>query len=170
MSARLPSLFRALPRSYIRSRYAVPVLAVRRYAEEAAQLKLTFVSPHQVIHSNRAVELVTVPSQDGDFGIMAQHVPVVTPLRPGVITIDVVRGEKEEKYFVSGGYVLVHEDSHCTISAPEAVPVDQLDLDAIRSNLSKYQQEAAAATDEIERVKAQIALEVYEAAQAAATQ
>jgi F0F1-type ATP synthase epsilon subunit len=41
----------------------------------------------QTFYSEQDVHQVTVPGADGDFGILANHVPTLTVLRPGVVTV-----------------------------------------------------------------------------------
>lgn len=51
--------------------------------------------------------------------------------------------------------------------AEEAVPVENLDMQAARETLNKAQQQLSSASDEVARVEAQIAVEVSEAIVAA---
>ena len=45
---------------------------------------------------------VTIPSYEGQMGILKDHIPLVTFLRPGVIFI---QGQKDKKYYVDEGTV-----------------------------------------------------------------
>lgn len=42
---------------------------------------------------------MTVPGDDGDFGILASHVPTLTVLRPGVVTVTETQGGADKKFF-----------------------------------------------------------------------
>lgn len=66
---------------------------------------------------------VDVPSLSGDFGILAQHVPTLAALKPGVVTVH--DDEGPVKYFVSSGTVTVNSDSSVQILAEEATPLDR---------------------------------------------
>ena len=105
-----------------------------------SSLRLTFVSPHEKIMNNKEVSQVNIQATSGDMGILAQHVPCIEQLRPGIIEIfptisttsgsgSVSSSSSKLRYFTSGGFAIVHPDSHMTITAIEAVPVDQLDLE-----------------------------------------
>ena len=48
--------------------------------------------------SKKEVERVDIPSTDGDMGILANHVPTIQQLKPGVIEITGADG-KSTKYF-----------------------------------------------------------------------
>ena len=51
-----------------------------------AELHLEFVSPESVLFSGD-VDQVDLPGAEGDMGILAGHAPLVTTLRPGIVTI-----------------------------------------------------------------------------------
>lgn len=65
---------------------------------------------------------VNIPTTAGDLGILADHVPTIQQLRPGVI--EVINGSTTEKYFVSGGFATVNEGSALNINAVDAHPVE----------------------------------------------
>ncbi|KAJ3079545.1 delta subunit of the central stalk of mitochondrial F1F0 ATP synthase, atp16, partial [Quaeritorhiza haematococci] len=67
-------------------------------------------------------------SSDGDMGILADHVPTVAQLKPGVVEI-FVPNEKSQRFFVSGGFAVINPDSTLNINAVEAFTLDQLDFD-----------------------------------------
>ena len=60
------------------------------------------ISPDKSILKSEAVE-VTIPSYEGQMGILKDHIPLITFLRPGLILIKENRGEK--KFFIEDGTV-----------------------------------------------------------------
>ena len=52
------------------------------------------ISPDKTILKSETTE-VTIPSYEGQMGILKDHIPLITFLRPGVIIIKKI--EKEEK-------------------------------------------------------------------------
>ena len=62
---------------------------------------LEIISPDRSILKLETNE-VTIPSYEGQMGILKDHIPLITFLRPGFI---VVKGEKEKKYYVEDGTV-----------------------------------------------------------------
>lgn len=42
---------------------------------------------NQVLYDNKVVKQVDVPSFSGSFGILANHVPVLAVIKPGVVTV-----------------------------------------------------------------------------------
>lgn len=69
---------------------------------------------------------------------------------------------------MSSGTVTINDDSSVQVLAEEAVPLENLDIQAARDALSKAQQQLSSASDEVSKAEAQIAVEVSEAIVAAA--
>lgn len=85
--------------------------------------------------SSLQVDLVLLPALTGDFGVMPGHVPTVAQLRPGVVTVHKTLDKEIDKYFVSSGFAFVHADSSADVCAIEAVKLEDLDPEAVRSGL-----------------------------------
>ncbi|KAJ8950468.1 hypothetical protein NQ318_010346 [Aromia moschata] len=105
---------------------------------------------------------VDVPSFSSCFGILAEHVPTLAILRPGVVTVFEDDGS-ERKIFVSSGTVTVNADSTVQILAKEAHPIENLDSTTAKEMLSKAQSLFLSATTDEDKVEAQIGIEVGEA-------
>lgn len=65
------------------------------------KFKVEIISPEQEILNTEASE-VTIPSYEGQMGILKDHIPLITFLRPGFIS---VKNQVESKYFVEEGTV-----------------------------------------------------------------
>ena len=59
------------------------------------------ISPDQTILKQETSEVV-IPSFEGQMGILNNHIPLITFLRPGIITI---KAGDEKKYYVEEGTV-----------------------------------------------------------------
>ena len=53
----------------------------------AAQLHLNFTTPHTSVHVKKVVSQVILPGLAGDYGITAGHAPIISELRPGVVSV-----------------------------------------------------------------------------------
>ena len=93
----------------------------------ADTLNFEMVSPEKLLLSED-VNSVTVPGTEGDFTVFAQHAPVLSTMRPGVV--DVQKDSGEERIFVRGGFAEVNPGG-LTILAEEAIPMAELDKAAI---------------------------------------
>tara|TARA_A100000164_G_C21415831_1_gene544349 strand:- start:23 stop:415 length:393 start_codon:yes stop_codon:yes gene_type:complete len=60
------------------------------------------ISPNQSVLKSETEE-VTLPSFEGEMGILKDHVPLITFLRPGIITIK--KNNNEIKFFIEEGTV-----------------------------------------------------------------
>lgn len=130
------------------------------------KLHFNFFMPHGNVCQNEKVDLVLMPAVTGDFGVMPGHVPTVAQLRPGVVTVHKELDKEVTKYFVSGGFAFVHADSSADVCAVEAVPLADLDGDAVRAGLAEYTAKLAAVAgkgDDYEAAAAQIGVDVYSA-------
>ncbi|EDK47076.1 ATP synthase F1 subunit epsilon [Acetobacter pasteurianus] len=141
--------------------------AVRRsYATEAAAsdaLKLSLALPYQTLYSDQDVQQVNLPSVNGDLGILANHIPVVEQLRPGLLEVILKNGESEQ-YFVSGGLAMVQPGNKLTISAIEAFKPEDFDVNAVKNMISDAQKRAESGDEKV-AAEASIELEVLEALQ-----
>jgi F-type H+-transporting ATPase subunit epsilon len=112
-----------------------------------ADLHLDFVSVERVLFSGD-VDQVDLPGAEGDMGILAGHAPLVTVLRPGVVTI--FRDGKEEPIVVIGGFAEV-SPAGLTVLADKAVPRADFDMAALAGEIKDAEEDAADATDDAQR-------------------
>lgn len=70
----------------------------------AEMMQFDLVSPERRLASVQATE-VQIPGAEGDFTALAQHAPVITTLRPGVLKVVTASGTDE--YLVTGGFAEV---------------------------------------------------------------
>ena len=83
---------------------------------------------------------VSVPAQTGEMGILANHVPSVEALQPGLVEV-VQGGGQTSKYFISSGFASVHPNNSLTINAVEAYELGAFDINVrIQFNYHIYTQ------------------------------
>jgi len=71
----------------------------------ANTIQVDIVSAEEQIFSGKA-EMVFAPAIMGEVGIAPRHTPLISPLKPGEIRLDMGDG-KEEFFFISGGILEV---------------------------------------------------------------
>ncbi|KAK9472439.1 ATP synthase subunit delta [Dipodascopsis tothii] len=143
--------------------------SVRGYADAAPaadKIRLSLALPHQTLYENSDVIQVNLPSVSGDLGVLANHVPVIEELKPGVVDIVEETGAIKQ-FFVSGGFAVVQPGSLLSINAVEAYPAEDFSAEAIRAQLAEAQKNATSGS-ELDQVEAKIELEVLEALSAIA--
>ena len=86
-------------------------------------IALEIVSPTQLVLS-RPVDMVVIPAEEGDMGVLEGHTPMIVMLRGGAISL-YAGDEVSERLFVAGGFAEVTQE-RCTVLATEVVPVADL--------------------------------------------
>jgi len=62
---------------------------------------IEIITPDKIILKSETEE-VTIPSYEGQMGILKEHIPLITFLRPGIISI---HGLEKKEYYVEEGTV-----------------------------------------------------------------
>jgi F-type H+-transporting ATPase subunit epsilon len=114
-----------------------------------ADLHLEFVSPERVLFSGD-VDQVDLPGAEGDMGILPDHAPLVTALRPGIVTI--FSGGKREPIVVFGGIAEV-SPAGLSVLADKATPREDFDMAALAGEIKDAEEDVADATDAAVRDK-----------------
>lgn len=123
-------------------------------------ISFELVSPEKLLLSED-VEMVVVPGAEGDFGVLIGHAPLISALRPGVIST--YAGETVlKRIFVAGGFAEVTGE-RCTVLAEEAMPVEDIDRAGAEARISGAREELSAADNDAARMSAEMALAVAEA-------
>jgi len=104
-----------------------------------ASFHFELVSPEKLLFSGE-VEQVDVPGAEGDFGVLAQHAPMVTTLRPGILTVHGAGGE--QKIVVLGGFAEVSADG-LTVLAEVAEAVENVDRSTITDRIGELESRIA---------------------------
>lgn len=89
---------------------------------DGRQLSFSIVTPERVLVEGKA-EFVVLPGLDGEFGILYNRSPLLVRLQPGIVRVR--SGEREEWYFVGGGFGDVI-DNQVTILTPRALKAGEV--------------------------------------------
>ena len=131
-----------------------------------ALLHFEFVSPENMVFSGE-VDQVDLPGSEGDLGILPGHAPLVTTLRPGIVTI--IRDGQREPVVVIGGFAEVGP-AGLTVLADRAVPRADFDLESLASDIKDAEEDVADCKDDDQRDKLARHLDQLRALQSALTQ
>jgi F-type H+-transporting ATPase subunit epsilon len=129
-----------------------------------AELHLRIVTPDRTI-VDRKVAGVRFQGVDGGYGILPNHAPLMTALRPGVLTIQ-SQGKAGEKFFVRGGFAEVTAKG-LTILDEEAMALSELDRGALETRIRNAEEDVADAKEPAKRERAQETLDRLRELQAA---
>ena len=94
------------------------------------------ISPNQSILKSEAVE-VTIPSYEGQMGILRDHIPLITFLRPGLITIK--ENNKDELFFVEDG-IVEFSNNNLLILTSTAKSLNDLDNNSMNEIIKNSQE------------------------------
>ena len=122
----------------------------------AKVLQVDIVSAEQSIFSGEAT-MVIAPGESGELGILPEHMPLLTRIKPGTVRIQPVSGGEEEVIYVSGGMMEVQPD-RVTVLADTSVRAHDLD-EAKAMEAERLAKDALAdRSGAIDHAKAQIEL------------
>jgi F-type H+-transporting ATPase subunit epsilon len=107
-----------------------------------ANFHFELTSPEQLVFSGE-VEHVVVPGSEGEFGVLADHAPLIAMLRPGILTIV---GANERRFVVRGGFAEVNPKG-LTVLADFAAPVEEVDRDVLAGQIKDLEEDAADAPE-----------------------
>ncbi len=111
---------------------------------------LSIVTPTNVKFEGDA-ELVVAPGAAGDLGALANHAPMLTTLRTGVVSANVIEsGGADDKtkaaqrvqFAVEGGFMQILAD-RVIILTDLALSRDEVDVEAARADLQRAEQALA---------------------------
>lgn len=118
----------------------------------AEAFKFELVSPERLLVSDQ-VESVVIPGVEGEMTVMARHAPVMTMIKPGVVTVNTTAGG-HDRYVVFGGFADILPEG-CTLLAESAIRVDQIDRGDLARRLQEAREDVADARNERERTRAE---------------
>ena len=102
-------------------------------------LHFELVSPEKLVFSGE-VQQVDLPGAEGDFGVLENHAPVVTTLRPGILTVHTAGGA--QRIVVLGGFAEVSA-SGLTVLAEVAETVADMDRAVLATRITDLEQRIA---------------------------
>ena len=100
----------------------------------ADTMQFDLVSPERRLMSGE-VTSVLIPGAEGDLTIMANHAPLITTLRPGIMTVEGEKGTSQ--YIVTGGFAEIGE--RLTVLAEKALPREDVDQETYEALVQEAQ-------------------------------
>ena len=112
------------------------------------------ISPDQTILKQETNEVI-IPSFEGQMGILSNHIPLITFLRPGII---IIKAEGEKEYYVEEGTV-EFSNNNLLILTSTARDIAHLDKSKINELLQKAEANLNTQSTDKERYVASYKLE-----------
>ncbi len=103
----------------------------------ADKVEFELVLPERLLVSE-GVDMVVVPGEEGDFGVLPGHALFLSGVRPGMI--EIYNGETiSDRIFVAGGFAEVTGE-RCTVLAEEAVNLAEVERVSVEARISDNEQ------------------------------
>src|SRR5437867_9796444 len=102
-------------------------------------LGVNLVTPKGVVAHTEA-DSVQAPGELGEFELLPGHIPMLTALKPGVLTIGT---KARARYAVAAGYLRVDPSGAVEILVEQAVPAKDVDAEAAKKELAAAEAELA---------------------------
>jgi F-type H+-transporting ATPase subunit epsilon len=103
-------------------------------------LKLEIVTPEKKV-LDESVDSVTVPTASGEAGILPNHAPLISALKPGILSYS--NKGTTERLAVSGGFVEVSANT-VSVLTDTAETASEIDTDAARAEREAAEKSLAA--------------------------
>lgn len=105
-------------------------------------IKFEIVTPERVVLSRDIIQ-VTVPTTSGEITVLADHIPLVSILKPGVIEILLATSEREI-ISVSGGFIEVMHEKIVILAdtAERAAELDEQKIEEAKTRAEARKKEA----------------------------
>ena len=114
---------------------------------QSDRLQLELVLPDKLVDS-KLVDMVIIAGTEGDFGVLPEHAPLVSSIRPGLLEIH--DSEKTEKFFLAGGFVEVLSNQ-VSILASELCSLEDIDVSSCKDEIENLKKQLNSSQDEKEK-------------------
>ena len=100
---------------------------------------IEIISPDRLILKKDVSEVV-LPSFEGEMGILKDHIPIISFLKPGIIKV--LRQSEEESYFIEDG-ILEFKENNLSILTSSIIKVSDLSKEKIDKIISDSEKESS---------------------------
>ncbi|MFN7038924.1 MAG: ATP synthase F1 subunit epsilon [Alphaproteobacteria bacterium] len=97
-------------------------------------LHINIITPEKTIFSEEA-EMVVIPGIEGEFGVLAGHIPFISIIKPGIINI-YKDGIIVKKVFVAGGFAEINSHN-CIVLAEQAVDIKNIQKHELEERIAE---------------------------------
>jgi len=109
---------------------------------------IEIVNPEKSFLSKENVSEVVIPAFEGEIGILKDHIPIISFLKPGIIKV--FTGTEEESYYVEDG-IVEFKDNSLSILTSSIFNLKDIDNNHINNSILEAEKELS--KDEIDDQK-----------------
>ena len=103
------------------------------------EFKIEIVNPEKSFLLKEDVTEVVVPAFEGEMGILKDHIPIISFLKPGIITIYAKSGE--EKFYVEDG-IVEFKNNNLSVLTSSIFSLKEIEKNKLQDLLKKAEEEA----------------------------
>ena len=100
--------------------------------------KLEIVNPEKSFLSKENVNEVVVPAYEGEIGILKDHIPIISFLKPGIIKV--FTGSEMQSFYVEDG-IVEFSDNSLSILTSKILDFKNISKDEIKNSISDAEKE-----------------------------
>jgi len=99
---------------------------------------IEIVNPEKSFLLKENVSEVVVPAFEGEIGILKDHIPIISFLKPGIIKV--FTGSEEENYYIEDG-ILEFKDNSLSILTSSIFNLKDFDKNYVINSISEAEKE-----------------------------
>ena len=126
----------------------------------ADRIEFELVSPERLLIVGE-FDMIVLPGEDGDFGVLRSHAPLISTLRPGTIVI-FEDGKITNRIFVASGFAEVTTE-RLTVMAEQASRIDEIVRVDVKQEISDLRDKIGSGSKESELTYTEAELVIAEA-------
>jgi len=107
-------------------------------------IKLKIVTPDKIIYENDSVSQITIPTSTGEITVLPNHIPLISIIQPGELTI--VQSDGTKHIAIIGGFIEMRDQNELYILADNAELAEEIDVD-------RAEQARKKAIEQMEQIK-----------------
>ena len=102
------------------------------------EYKLEIINPEQSFLVKEDVVEVVAPAFEGEMGILKDHIPIISFLKPGILKI--ISKSSEEKYYLEDG-IVEFKDNNLSILTSFIVKTTEFEKDKLNDFIQEAEKE-----------------------------
>ena len=99
---------------------------------------IEIVNPEKSFLSRDNVSEVVIPAFEGEIGILKDHIPIISFLKPGIIKV--IQGSEEENFYVEDG-IVEFKDNSLSILTSSIFNLKEIDKNLINNSIQDAEKE-----------------------------
>lgn len=119
--------------------------------EKPDTFNFELVSPERKVMAEQAWQ-VTIPGEEGMFGVRAGHASLVAAIKPGLIEVISRPGDAAKKFFIGGGFADVTA-TNCTVLAEETAGLGELNSAVLEQDKNAVLERLKLVKDPVEKAR-----------------